>query len=375
MATVAIAVAGVAVYGGKRNLSRAIAPAYLWRSDADGRVMPVDFCAVDWLTDATSAELSGFLAPEVLRQGVRTTRSDLFGLGMTCVYLLGGIPPGRLFAKYGFGWINRWQQCVKVPLSQSMVDVLSRLLQIDPERRYPSPAVLLQSIDKLSQSQMMPEIVTEEEDDPDIAAFLQDLRTARGDGAVSKSPPLPKMVGNANKARLEGGEDTVVQKTATPAKTNPKAKEVVPAAADSPNVDVVRDPSELLARYAAGGRDFEEAHLEGANLQNVHLISANLTGANLRNANLAGANLAHAKLLGADLRGANLSKANLIGTSAIGAKMEGADLSGVNATLGNFSGAQLNRVVGNGQILAVPKCSAPAWWGRGWMGHCFGGPT
>ncbi|MFQ3679639.1 MAG: pentapeptide repeat-containing protein [Pseudanabaenaceae cyanobacterium] len=319
----------------------AIAPAYLWRSDADGRLMPVDYCAVDWLTEATSGELSGFLAPEVLRQGVRTPRSDLFGLGMTCVYLLGGIPPGRLFAKYGFGWLNRWQQCVKVPLSQALVDVLGRLLQVDPERRYASPGVLLQNIDKLSQTQATPEMAIEEEDDPDIAAFLQDLRLARGDTSVPKAQPLPKASGTLNRGPLEGGEDTVVQKL--PAKTIQGPE---PDILDRPPVEVVSDPSELLARYAAGGRDFEEAQLEGANLEKVHLISVNLNGANLRNANLAGANLAHAKLLGTDLRGANLSKANLIGISAIGVKMDGANLTGANATLGNFSGAQLTRIVG-----------------------------
>ncbi len=314
----------------------AIAPAYLWRCDADGRLMPIDSCAVDWLVEATSSDLSGFLAPEVLRQGVRTPRSDLFGLGMTCVYLLGGIPPGRLFAKYGFGWLNRWQQCVKVPLSQSLVEVLGRLLQVDPERRYGTPAMLLQNIDKLSQSQVLPEAAMEEEEDPDIAAFLQDLRLARGDTPTPKAPPLPQ--GLPTKARLETGEDTVVQKTVPETKSEPPER--------SP-AEVVSDPSELLARYAAGGRDFAEAQLEGANLQNVQLISVNLNGANFRNANLAGANLAHAKLLGADLRGANLTKANLIGVSAIGAKLDGANLTGANATLGNFSGAQLTRIVGD----------------------------
>ncbi len=317
----------------------AIAPAYLWRNDADGQVMPIDYCAVDWLAEATSADLSGFLAPEVLRQGVRTPRSDLFGLGMTCVYLLGGIPPGRLFAKYGFGWLNRWQQCVKVPLSQSLVEVLGRLLQVDPERRYGTPGMLLQNIDNLSQSQAIPEAAIEEEEDPDIAAFLQDLRVARGDTPTPKAPPLPK---GTPKVRLETGEDTVVQKTVPKTKADPQ-----PDRPEGSPVEVVSDPSELLARYAAGGRDFEEASLEGANLQDVHLISVNLTGANLRNANLAGVNLAHAKLLGADLRGANLTKANLIGVSAIGAKLDGANLTGANATLGNFSGAQLTRIVGH----------------------------
>jgi len=318
----------------------AIAPSYLWRCDADGRVMPIDYCAVDWLAEATSADLSGFLAPEVLRQGVRTPRSDLFGLGMTCVYLLGGIPPGRLFAKYGFGWLNRWQQCVKVTLSQSLVEVLGRLLQVDPERRYGTPMMLLQNIDKLSQAQAMPDAVSEDEEDPDIAAFLQDLRMARGDTPLPKAQPLPK--GTLSKVRLEAGEDTVVQQI--PLKSNVDAR---PENLERVPVEVVSDPSELLARYAAGGRDFEEANLEGANLQNVQLISVNLNGANFRNANLAGANLAHAKLLGTDLRGANLTKANLIGASAIGAKLDGANLTGANATLGNFSGAQLTRIVGD----------------------------
>jgi len=43
---------------------------------------------------------------------------------------------------------------------------------------------------------------------------------------------------------------------------------------------------ELLSRYAAGQRDFQNLNLVAANLRNVNLSGANLSGANLAKANL-----------------------------------------------------------------------------------------
>ena len=77
----------------------------------------------------------------------------------------------------------------------------------------------------------------------------------------------------------------------------------------------VTSVSDLLARYAAGERDFRWANLYGANL-----YDANLTGANLSWANLSWANLTGASLYDASLRGANLSDANLSGANLRGAK-------------------------------------------------------
>jgi len=100
----------------------------------------------------------------------------------------------------------------------------------------------------------------------------------------------------------------------------------------------VTDASEMQSRYNAGGRNFQNAdlvgaQLAGADLRNANLIGAILQNADLRNAQLAGAKLVIADLRGADLTNANLQKAKLVGANLREAKLRGADLS--RAKLGN----------------------------------------
>lgn len=110
---------------------------------------------------------------------------------------------------------------------------------------------------------------------------------------------------------------------------------------------LVRFPvDELKRRYASGERNFINANLRCAMLNNLDLSNANLswaklnwanlsktnlsgvdlTAADLTNTDLSGANLGGANLSLADLRGANLNQANLNGTNLRGAKLNEADL-------------------------------------------------
>jgi uncharacterized protein YjbI with pentapeptide repeats len=132
------------------------------------------------------------------------------------------------------------------------------------------------------------------------------------------------------------------------------------------------DASELLARYAAGERDFCGIALSGADLSGADLCGADLCGANLSEANLTTANLTTADLTGAILCGANLCgailcEANLTtadlteailcdaylyrailcdaylnGAILIYAYLEGANLNGANLNGANLSDANLN---------------------------------
>ena len=72
---------------------------------------------------------------------------------------------------------------------------------------------------------------------------------------------------------------------------------------------------ELLARYAAGERNFSNADLRNADLGDAYLRGANLDGADLSNADFSNADLGDADLRGADLRGADLRGANLVGAN------------------------------------------------------------
>ena len=118
---------------------------------------------------------------------------------------------------------------------------------------------------------------------------------------------------------------------------------------------------QLLARYAAGERDFAGADLRrldlrckrlaGARLVQADLTGSELTCADLSNANLSGAVLHHAdliaaalgpaRLIGADLRLADLTRACFAGARLCDAAMMGADLTAADFSLADLTGADL----------------------------------
>ena len=93
----------------------------------------------------------------------------------------------------------------------------------------------------------------------------------------------------------------------------------------------VTNSSELLQRYAAGERNFQnlnlnDAQLPGVDLRHSNLIRTQLQRANLENAQLQGAKLIMADLSEANLKGANLREAKLIGANLKNTQLDGADL-------------------------------------------------
>ncbi|MCS6782512.1 MAG: pentapeptide repeat-containing protein [Gloeomargarita sp. SKYBB_i_bin120] len=100
--------------------------------------------------------------------------------------------------------------------------------------------------------------------------------------------------------------------------------------------DPVAQAQQLLARYAAGERDFSGIKLIGCNLQGANLEGVNLSRADLMLADLSGCLLIGAKLVGANLIGAELVKTNLQE-----ATLTGANLIGANFSQANLSGSQL----------------------------------
>lgn len=97
---------------------------------------------------------------------------------------------------------------------------------------------------------------------------------------------------------------------------------------------------ELKRRYAAGERNFTNANLRCALLNELNLSEANLSWAKLSGANLSGANLSGADLTAADLCEANLSGANLSQTLLVRTNLTRANLG-----LADLRGACLSKAL------------------------------
>ena len=82
----------------------------------------------------------------------------------------------------------------------------------------------------------------------------------------------------------------------------------------------IKNIHQLMRRYNCSGIWFEDAILDGANLDRVNLAGADLAGVHLIQADLSRADLSRANLSGVDLSRANLSGADLSRTNLLGAK-------------------------------------------------------
>lgn len=135
-----------------RIIHRDIKPPNIIRCEDDGRLVLIDFGAVrEFLTDMESGPCQvpatqfvgtpGFAPPEQL--ALRPCfSSDIYALGMTCLYLLTSRTPNEFTSDSHTGEVQ-WERAVS--LSPHFTKVLRRMLRLVPQERY-------SSIDELSRA-------------------------------------------------------------------------------------------------------------------------------------------------------------------------------------------------------------------------------
>lgn len=112
---------------------------------------------------------------------------------------------------------------------------------------------------------------------------------------------------------------------------------------------------ELQRRYAAGERDFYNANLRCALLNELNLSGVKLGWSKLSLANLSKANLSGADLTAADLSEVNLSEADLSKACLSEANLSKADLRGANLSLADLRRANISQTNLSGANLKGAK--------------------
>ncbi|MEG5034642.1 serine/threonine-protein kinase [Microcoleus sp. AT3-D2] len=100
-----------------------------------------------------------FVAPEQIR-GQAVYASDLYSLGVTCIYLLTQISPFDLFDINRDAWV--WRDFLKVQIDPKLSRILDKMIESSLSRRYKS-----------------------------VAEVLKDLQPQQSAGAGTGAPPLP----------------------------------------------------------------------------------------------------------------------------------------------------------------------------------------
>jgi serine/threonine-protein kinase len=367
-------------------IHRDIKPANLIRRSQDARLVLIDFGAVKNQVNQINPHPSGqtaltayaigtpgFAPPE--QMAMRPVyASDIYALGVTCIYLLTAKTPKDLPYNPTTGEIM-WEDLVDV--SKHFSDVLKKMLEVSVRNRYQSVSEVLQALemepylDSLAQGLIVKSDVEVKE--------RTNSNLPDNSGVLFNEPPVSNgNPGVANVAAAIRARRSKLGDTSSPGMVNrgrqtfkPKSHNIINVA-NSNNSGGSQgrrkfNSQDLLAAYKKGRRDFAyhnisllnlkgadlpvtnfhcaqltKANLEGANLENSDFGRASLKEANLKDANLSKAYLSYADLDRADLRGADLSYAYMSQANLRGANLCGANLTGAKVTDEQLALAKIN---------------------------------
>ena len=355
-------------------IHRDIKPANMIRRSHDCKLVLIDFGAVKNQVSTVATSVTeqtaltayaigtpGFAPPE--QMAMRPVyASDIYALGVTCIYLLVGKSPKDLDYDPATGELL-WEKHVQI--SDHFASVLKKMLEVSVRHRYQSSSEILRALD------LEPYLDSLAGSMNSVAARTDGAKgdANRGCDSQDSSSPVARAAMAIRARQQQRSDATSLQPgltrsrviAAKPITTTLRTKstggQIDPTGQRSVVSGQKLDAQGLQSYYAKGKRDFaahdlamlklpkvdlsgavfhqsnlRQIHLQGANLSNADFGRASLNHANLRDANLVRAYLSNADLEGADLRGADLShayllNANLRGTNLCGANLTGAKLS------------------------------------------------
>lgn len=340
-----------------RVIHRDIKPANIIRRNIDNKLVLIDFGAVKdqvsqtammggtGQTQLTSFAIGtpGFAPPE--QMALRPVyASDIYALGVTCLFLLTGKSPNHLGYDATTGEIC-WREHIDV--SGGMVRVLEKMLEVSVRRRFQSANEVLRAMaiefhrDILSQGMIaQPRTVIQAEERTAI-------ESGSSSGADAQTSKLAEAI-RARKARTSATRlpATGLNHTRTGKPTAVTMVDNKGASGAKMKAPAQWDANGVKTAYTKGRRDFAACDLSQLDLQRANLAEAifhqsKLIKTNLQGANLASANLGRASLIQASLRDANLSKAYMSYANLEGADLRGADLTEAYLSYANLRGANL----------------------------------
>lgn len=368
-------------------IHRDIKPANLIRRDQDCKLVLIDFGAVKNQVNPVAANASeqtaltsyaigtpGFAPPE--QMAMRPVyASDIYALGVTCVYLLTGKSPKDLDYDPATGELM-WQKFVHV--SEHFASVLKKMLEVSVRHRYQTANEIFRALDLEPYLDSLANSMTTAR--PNNGFRRGNDRSDPDSGGTPSSPAArAAMAIRARQGRppdstgLQSGVSRHRVVPPRPPSTAGLAGRDVTgrsggnSGGEKSKAPIRLDAEGLQAYYTKGKRDFasydlsclnlqkvnlsgavfhqsnlNKINLQGANLFNADFGRASLSHANLRDANLAKAYLSNADLEGADLRGADLSYAYLLNANLRGANLCGANLTGAKLTPEQLAMARTN---------------------------------
>lgn len=374
---------------GQKVIHRDIKPANIIRRAQDRKLVLIDFGAVkdqvgpvseqSEMTALTSYAIGtpGYAPPEQMAMRPIFS-SDVYALGVTCIYLLTAKSPKELGYNPATGEIM-WQANIHV--SSQFADVLSKMLDMSVRHRYQSANEVLDALnmspymDSLAQSMMTrPGSGTPTGGDLQQSPFAREAEAIRKrqqsnrrvEGGMLRGPATGGRPANTG-GRSAIPSSTLSGSTTTSKPSNPGGGSSTTTGRPMTSGTRIQkiSPLDLQKRYDQGHRDFANHDFSALNLQRLNLsggefhetrfVGANLQGADLTKANLGHTNFSQARLRDTKMVGAYLSNSDLREADLRGANLTNAHLSNANLRQANLCGADLTGAKVSDEQLAMAK--------------------
>lgn len=348
-------------------IHRDIKPANLIRRAQDKKLVLIDFGAVKNKVDAAAAKNTsehtaltsfavgtpGFAPPE--QMAMRPVyASDVYALGVTCIYLLTGKAPKDLGYNPNTGEME-WRK--EINISDHLASVLEKMLEVSVRHRYQRSEDVLRALElkpymeSLEESMIMqpnPAKARKNGKNSPVGADFSLPNSSPSQPPTSATAKLAMAI-QARKKRKALAEphygDGQLKGNLAPINHN-KGSKNKDKSSSRRKVTPRLDAQEVLASYRQGRRDFAQLDLRLLDLAQADLSESNfhetkLTKTNFKQASLCNANFGRATLNYAVLRDADLGRAYFNYADLAGADLRGADLSFAHLSNANLKGANL----------------------------------
>lgn len=354
----------------QKVIHRDIKPANIIRREIDNKLVLIDFGVVKNQVNTIGAASNqtaltafavgtpGFAPPEQLAMRP-VYASDVYALGVTCMYLMSGKAPKNMECDPITGDIN-WFKYVDV--SDSFAEILTNMLEVAVKSRYKTAEEVLQALDLENHVDSLAESMLGH---PGVAdTNISNTKIGSGGSRRNRNSPATRT------SRRTSSRSTSSSRYSRSSRSKTGAENSLTSAnktAKNPAKPLKISATEVLAAYSSGRKDFsfkdlsmqdlQKADLSESKFSNAKLVRTNFQGADLsrsnfansdvrqamfRNADLSNSFFRSSNLEGVDLRGANLSHTNFKSTKLKGANLCGANLSHTNLTQEQLEEAKTN---------------------------------
>lgn len=348
----------------RKVIHRDIKPANIIRRAQDSRLVLIDFGAVTnqvrqavvnqsehTALTAYAIGTPGFAPPE--QMAMRPVyASDIYALGITCIYLLTSKSPKDLDYNPTTGDIM-WEHHVHV--SNHLADVLRKMLEVSVRNRYQTAEEVLRALELEPYLESLSKSLVSQ---PSGGVKERTVHRLEDSGIYSSSPSgvsgmsVAQVAAAIRARRAKIAEVAGVTYAGETRRRMLTTKSTTLASScgssQGQKAQAMRqlDSQNLIAAYLKGRRDFalhnlNLLNLQGANLSETNFHSSQLQRVNLQGANLHNSDFGRASLNRANLRDSNLTKAYLNNADLEGADLRGADLSYAYLQNANLRGANL----------------------------------